>query len=558
MLSQRHAKLRARLLRCIGLKPNRCEPLPLRTGLIQCHDQVLLVEHVRYFSTWLKKDLYSLAKQPRLRVCLAHCLQGGNNGNVDSLRPRATGALASRGFLITQWIGLGIVLAAFVISRAIWRPLLYFRPLDGSFFEVVDPPLLANHLCQSLFYLHAEPPGFNLFLGLVLKLFPGRDSEAFSLLYAVMGLVISISLYCLMADLAVSTFISTTLTLLFILSPASILFEEFLYNTYPAMTVLCIAAVCLQRFLRSGSRVAGIGFLISLDVVVLIHSTFQIVWMIVPLAAIYWFQRERFRTIKWVSLGAVCLILLLQLKNAILFGAFTTSSWLGLHLASTTTMQIDPWDRLQLVKKHELSPFALIDRFSTLDLYEPLIGPTPKTGIPVLDQKEKRNPNYNNIAAIKIEKGYRRDALWVITHHPTVWLLGMWRAYVLYLAPAGDYYMLDFNRIKLGRLNATYSWLSPDCRLAGRVVPLMHVLGLPVIWMFGVATVAVKYVKERRLGSREVVVFFLVFTILYVTIVSNALEFSENQRFRFVIDPFNVVLVGLAIQWAFNFIRGEG
>ena len=36
--------------------------------------------------------------------------------------------------------------------------------------QYLDPLLLKSDLLKSLFYLHSQPPIFNLFLGIVLKL----------------------------------------------------------------------------------------------------------------------------------------------------------------------------------------------------------------------------------------------------------------------------------------------------------------------------------------------------------------------------------------------------
>ena len=40
----------------------------------------------------------------------------------------------------------------------------------GIYYQFIDPPLLESRLLESLFYSHGQPPLFNLFLGLVLKI----------------------------------------------------------------------------------------------------------------------------------------------------------------------------------------------------------------------------------------------------------------------------------------------------------------------------------------------------------------------------------------------------
>lgn len=45
------------------------------------------------------------------------------------------------------------------------RPVLHY-------YQFVDPELLKHRLVESLFYLHIQPPGWNLYIGAVLKFFP--------------------------------------------------------------------------------------------------------------------------------------------------------------------------------------------------------------------------------------------------------------------------------------------------------------------------------------------------------------------------------------------------
>ncbi len=45
------------------------------------------------------------------------------------------------------------------------RPILHF-------YQFVDPQLLKHRLLESMYYLHVQPPGLNLYIGIALKLFP--------------------------------------------------------------------------------------------------------------------------------------------------------------------------------------------------------------------------------------------------------------------------------------------------------------------------------------------------------------------------------------------------
>src|SRR5579863_7316064 len=63
------------------------------------------------------------------------------------------------------------------------------RPLDRSY-QLIDRRLLATRLWESLYYLHVQPPGFNLYAGIVLKLFPNSYAAAFHLVQLAAGALV--------------------------------------------------------------------------------------------------------------------------------------------------------------------------------------------------------------------------------------------------------------------------------------------------------------------------------------------------------------------------------
>jgi len=74
----------------------------------------------------------------------------------------------------------------------------------GYFWQYLDPELLRHRLAESLLYLHSQPPLFNLFLGLALKACHGSPGVAFHVIYALLGIAISLSLLWLFRKLGVS------------------------------------------------------------------------------------------------------------------------------------------------------------------------------------------------------------------------------------------------------------------------------------------------------------------------------------------------------------------
>jgi hypothetical protein len=150
---------------------------------------------------------------------------------------------------------LTFIVLVFVISRFVYF-YLGIRFCDSSltwYWQFIDPQLLKNNLLQSIYYLHTQPPLFNFYLGIILKVFPKNSILAFMITFQILGLLLSITIFLLMIRLGISLKLSTTLTSFFIISPSSILYENLLFYSYPVAALLCMAALFLHRFL-TGSR----------------------------------------------------------------------------------------------------------------------------------------------------------------------------------------------------------------------------------------------------------------------------------------------------------------
>ena len=148
---------------------------------------------------------------------------------------------------------LGVLIAAFIVSRFIFhRAGVRFdmTPLEW-YWQYIDSPLLRTKLLESTFYLHSQPPLFNLFLGGVLKAFPGLEAAAFATVYRGLGLLLAGSMYLLMRGLRIRLWIALLLSLAFVTSPPCLYFENWLFYAYPLAVFLCLAALFLQRYARN-------------------------------------------------------------------------------------------------------------------------------------------------------------------------------------------------------------------------------------------------------------------------------------------------------------------
>ena len=123
----------------------------------------------------------------------------------------------------TSW-PLAVVILTFLLSRAVAYVVgirMVLRPLYQGI-QILDPQLLRHHLLESIFYLHSQPPLFNLFLGTVLKAFPVHFGAAFQVFYWIAGLFLVTGLYTLMRRLQVPPWLACGLTAYFTVNPTVI------------------------------------------------------------------------------------------------------------------------------------------------------------------------------------------------------------------------------------------------------------------------------------------------------------------------------------------------
>ncbi len=148
-----------------------------------------------------------------------------------------------------------LLLAAFALSRVVyWALGVRFddAPL-GTFTQYLDPALLRHHLFGSLWQLHSQPPLFNLYLGIVLKLAYGARTTVFALTFLALGAVLVVALFRLMLRLGVDRRVAFALAFAFAAAPGTVLFENWLYVDYAVATGLVVAALLIYRFCAGGS-----------------------------------------------------------------------------------------------------------------------------------------------------------------------------------------------------------------------------------------------------------------------------------------------------------------
>lgn len=460
--------------------------------------------------------------------------------------------------------GLG---AVFLVSRLAYFALgVRFNdyPL-GVYWQYLPVRLLRTRLAESLFHLHSQPPLFNLYLGAVLKAGGERPGPLFHGLSAAIGLGVLLGCFALMRRLGVSRLKAAVLSVAFTTSPAFVAYENWLFYSLPMAFVLLVSALLLERFARDGSIAWGSGFFCALLVAGASRSLFHWTWYAAVAAGLACFAPRLRKPALLAAALPFGLLLALYGKNAVLFGHFGVSSWMGMNLARMTVGELPQERRAELVASGALSPVSRSVPFSDPEAYPPelFVVPPRHASVPALSQLEKgRNAtNFNHFGYLKISELYLSDALRLMRDEPELYagaVAGAWEIY--FRSPSSLKFLGVDNRRTLATLFDLYDyaflvrvpWVGFPRGERGEAdfegaFYLGLLLGLPAVFAFGVAA-ALGRADVRLTTGQRLVVAYLCFVIAWVAAVGNLVELGENNRFRFETDPLSLVLLGVALQ----------
>jgi len=416
------------------------------------------------------------------------------------------------------------------------------------FWHNLDPALLRTRLLESIYYQHSQPPFFNLWVGIMIQLFPRHLAFAFQIAYLIIGLLFCISLYLTLKEFGVRSQISFVLVALFFISPSAILYESWLNYTYPVAFLLCLCLFFLVKFVRSQNRRYGVFLFSTMAVLVLTRSVYQPVWYLVTAGILFATHPRMRRSIIICSVFPLFILLLFLIKNFYVFGNLSTSTWLGMGFFRVASHSMSVAEKEQLIREGVLSDIARIRPYSTLPAYQKFVQGVLPTDIPALDQEIKSTGfiNYNNSGYLVVSRLYLRDAKSILFNRPEYFLKGLRASSAIFFRSSADFQFSRRNFLQIQRFvhffDAVFYWKIPD--VAGGVC-LLILIGGPLLFLFALNDI-------RGASWADVVMrtalLFICFTLVYAAVVDNSFEISENNRYRYEIDSFLVVLLGFFLE----------
>lgn len=433
-----------------------------------------------------------------------------------------------------------------------------------SFLHFLDPELLKTRLLESCFYLHIQPPLFNLFCGIVLKLFPESSAIAFHAIYVCVGFLLYVTVFRLFVRMGIGKPASFVWSTLFMMSPAFILYEHWLFYTLPCVLLLAASALFLADSMDRGSFWAISAFFGCLLLLAGIRSSYHLLHFVVVYVTAAALAGPYRRRVIVIGLVPLLLIVGLYAKNYVLFGAFGSSTLLGKNFFINTAGNMGWEDKQRLVKEGKLSPLSLISRWNALDVFPPEYSDVEAfEDIPALRQISKSHGphNYNHLAHIAISNQYMKDSLAAIRYSPKSFVVAMAVAGFNYFRPPSDYSCSEHNWEKLkywkafcdyalcGKLPFDLSSRVFLVRAALTPPYVFLLLGLPVLFLYGVWCLWKGKADSVSLTrTQRVLIAYFCFNISYVAALGTILDYMETYRYRFETDPFYLCLLALLVQ----------
>src|SRR5215472_14205899 len=475
-----------------------------------------------------------------------------------------------RGYLLALIVG-------WIVSRCFYFYYFGVR-LDssslGSYLQYIDPVLLKTALWQSLLYLNNQPPGFNLFLGVVLQLFGSHAGWAFQIVYWGFGLGLAIALFFLLLRLGVFAQLAFLTTAWFCLSPITLLYENWLFYTYPITFLLVVSALFLHRYIVSERTADLVVFFSTMAIIVLTRGIFHFAWLLL-VVFVLWFVRRRFHRQVALAAALPCLLVgALYLKNYVIFKTTLSGRvYQNVNFGMMVFGNLSEAVKKSMIDAGKVSELAQSNAYQWLDVakYRRLLPAIKKWGIPILDQEVKSTgfPNWQSQVIAEFAQVYYRDAMAAEHQHPVAYFRAVVGSLGQYFKAADEalpYYDTPPSDLRQARMRQLLSvW---HLLLAGRLplagfagkVPLLNLVVFPVCLVFGCWYVGrrlhqLKNISDPVEKANAAVIIFMLYNIAYIAAVTILFSFADHSRYRFKVSAFYAALFGLLITSGWRSIR---
>jgi hypothetical protein len=470
---------------------------------------------------------------------------------------------------------IALLAIAFFLSRALafWAGMRYLGNESQWLIQLLSLDILHHHLFRGLLHLHAQPPLFNLLIGLALKTGGPAFGWVVLAVQMLIGLAAGIAVYLTLTTLGVKPWISLAVSLLLLLNPSAILYEFDALYTSLVYALQCFIALAASRYVIARSS-AALYWLAALAVTLtLLRSSYQWLELLAIFALLYFQMPSNRRQIMKAGLAAVFLSLLWPAKNYVLFHHFTSSTWGPYSLSRM-------WRGSPVIAAHpDAVPTMLPSASVDIQPWLRTAWQTTPTGFPELDDIAKDNvgaTNWNSLAMLRMRDAQSRDLAYLARHDPATYLHHVSVDLFYYFQPTTDYFILNdpakfpfwqpswdlYNKLEpidrpLRRICCNIFGFRPpySSAFAGKATLWWRIRGMAAgsVLLYAIAFAClVSFALCKPLWAahpdRRIVLSLMILTIAYAFVVYALLEFGENMRFRYETDALVAITATVFLQ----------
>ena len=345
-----------------------------------------------------------------------------------------------------------ILIFIFIISRYFYYSFFDIK-FDywtiGVYWQFIPKDLLRDDLLNSILYNHYQPPLLNLVVGLLMKV-TENYIKILQLIYLVCGLLSFVFIYLICKDFKFSKRISMFVSIILMVLPTSILYENHLYKEYLTFFFLLAVFYSSNKLYNNFNSYKYIlYFSLTLSLLCLTRETFHIFWGYV---FIFFIQKNLSNSKKiLLILIFTTIVSPFYFKNLFIFNKFAISA------ASTyehLNQKIDfikemknPNNHAKLrqftfgdfenFKKFKNKGSLLFDTplYSGADYYKSILNYKNKSKIKILNSSTLFNEVY-----FEVEKFRKQDYLLILKEQPGLLMLNFLNSATRHLFSSSDYF----------------------------------------------------------------------------------------------------------------------
>ena len=502
------------------------------------------------------------------------------DGNREPAEPTTTWAERHRDdFVVAAIFGAARIL--FIASMGVRMDLgfLTYAP------QMPDTGLLRHHLLQTILYEHTEPPLFSTFVGLLLKFSPFPDGITFQVVYLGLGLVLALVVFRIARMIGLGRVASFVAIGLVVTNPGLVALE---FNaSYDEPTALFVAVLvwAVGRYVTGG----GLRYLrwaaVAAAAAVLTRTVFHPAWylfVVLGLLALRPPKATR-RQVAVALIAPALVILAFAVKNEVIYGEATLSTFSGSSLAKIAGSASRPDEQKRLIAAGTVSPLFGRAVFWGYSVYRNAMPPCRPShahvGVLATELRpDNGTPNLNYECFLPVYRLQSADGRAYLLHRPARFLAAEADGVQMFFEPPMPI-VFTANAPNLRAAESFYDWtLFPRVQLQPfsysdfaerRVFAAGGIEFQPTAVLLDVGVILIGLAQIRRLvrgrrrpggGSRRqgaAAWAAMGLVCAWVTAIGSLFEINENARYRLLIEPYLLLLLALVLERAAAFARAR-